>query len=114
MGYANVTITVGDLNDNAPTFNRSIYTFTVIEEEMDAFVGSVFATDMDNLENGAVCKRYCMHSTLCVSFDVYIYNYIINLSSCVAILNSNNPIKTLFNTQCNKSISAMYNKAAVF
>ena len=101
MGYANVTITVGDLNDNAPRFDQSIYTFTVIEEEMDAFVGSVVATDMDDLENGEVCECYCVHIYLCICFDICIY--ITTLYICLAvfaILNSHNPIKQLFNTQC--------------
>ena len=66
MGNANVTITVDDVNDNAPMFNVSTYTFTVIEEEMNVFVGSVFATDADDLQNGIVCKCYCTHSNMCI------------------------------------------------
>ena len=57
MGYANVTITVDDVNDNTPVFSIAEYSFTVIEEEMGALVGSVFATDTDHLQNGAV-RRY--------------------------------------------------------
>lgn len=66
MGNANVTITVNDVNDNPPMFNVSTYTFTVLEEEVDAFVGSVFATDADDLRNGVVCKYYCTHSNICI------------------------------------------------
>ena len=57
MGYTNVTITVGDVNDNAPTFSMSLYSMSVIEEEMDVLVGSVFAFDADSLLNGAVSKQ---------------------------------------------------------
>ena len=56
MGYANVTITVTDVNDNAPVFSMGRYTFTVIEEEMDALVGSVLANDSDYSQNGLVSK----------------------------------------------------------
>ena len=56
MGYANVTITVTDVNDNAPVFSIGRYTFTVIEEEMDALVGSVLANDSDYSQNGLVSK----------------------------------------------------------
>jgi len=55
MGYANVTIIVNDVNDNAPVFTPPIYTFMVIEEQMGTFVGSVSANDMDYLQNGTVC-----------------------------------------------------------
>ena len=54
MGYANVTITVDDVNDNAPVFSIDTYTFTVVEEEIDAFVGSVSANDPDYSQNGRV------------------------------------------------------------
>ena len=57
MGYANVTITVNDINDNAPVFGMNRYTLTVIEEQMDAVVGSVSANDTDHSQNGAVCKN---------------------------------------------------------
>jgi len=57
MGYANVTITVTDVNDNAPVFSMRRYTFTVVEEEMNAFVGSVLATDLDYSQNGLVSKN---------------------------------------------------------
>ena len=57
MGYANVTITVNDVNDNVPMFSMSLYTMIVIEEEVDVLVGSVFAFDADSLLNGAVSKQ---------------------------------------------------------
>ena len=56
MRYANVTITVTDVNDNAPVFSMGRYTFTVIEEEMDALVGSVLANDSDYSQNELVCN----------------------------------------------------------
>ena len=57
MGYANVTITVNDVNDNVPMFSMSLYTMSVIEEEVDVLVGSVLAFDADSLLNGAVSKQ---------------------------------------------------------
>ena len=57
MGYANVTITVNDVNDNVPVFSMSLYTMSVIEEEVDVLVGSVLAFDADSLLNGAVSKQ---------------------------------------------------------
>ena len=62
MGYANVTVTINDLNDNAPMFSMLSYTLTVVEEEMDAFVGSVTATDRDYEENGTVRNLFCLHA----------------------------------------------------
>ena len=58
MGYADVNITVNDVNDNAPEFTMLRYTLTVVEEEMDALVGSVSATDVDYMQNGTVCVDY--------------------------------------------------------
>ena len=56
MGYTNVTITVNDVNDNAPVFSMNRYMLTVIEEQMDAFVGAVSANDSDYSQNGIVCR----------------------------------------------------------
>ena len=63
MGYTNVTITVNDVNDNAPVFSMNRYTLTVIEEQMDAFVGGVSATDSDYSQNGIV-RRICITNHL--------------------------------------------------
>ncbi|XP_017288504.1 cadherin-related family member 2 [Kryptolebias marmoratus] len=41
------TITLQDVNDNAPKFKKSSYAFTVKEGEKGAFVGSVEAEDLD-------------------------------------------------------------------
>ena len=57
MGNANVIITVDDVNDNPPVFDMLLYTMIVIEEEINVFVGSVVATDVDSLPNGAVRKQ---------------------------------------------------------
>ncbi|XP_023791618.1 cadherin-related family member 2 isoform X1 [Cyanistes caeruleus] len=48
----NVTITVGDLNDNIPMFLNQSYEFSVFEESpaAESFVGEVEATDADRTE----------------------------------------------------------------
>ncbi|XP_029439927.1 cadherin-related family member 2 isoform X2 [Rhinatrema bivittatum] len=48
--FVNVTITVEDLNDNAPEFSSERYQFSVKERERGVFVGSVNATDRDQTE----------------------------------------------------------------
>ncbi|XP_062358203.1 cadherin-related family member 2 [Cinclus cinclus] len=46
----NVTITVGDLNDNIPVFLNQSYEFSVFENSPGSFVGEVKATDADRTE----------------------------------------------------------------
>uniref|UniRef100_A0A8D0F8E3 Cadherin-related family member 2 n=1 Tax=Strix occidentalis caurina TaxID=311401 RepID=A0A8D0F8E3_STROC len=46
----NVTITVGDVNDNAPMFLNQSYEFSVFEDSPGSFVGEVVATDADRTE----------------------------------------------------------------
>ncbi|NWI62869.1 CDHR2 protein, partial [Todus mexicanus] len=46
----NVTITVGDLNDNAPVFLNQSYNFSVFEDSSESLVGVVEATDDDRTE----------------------------------------------------------------
>ncbi|NWQ87666.1 CDHR2 protein, partial [Burhinus bistriatus] len=46
----NVTITVGDINDNAPMFLNQSYTFSVFEDSPGSLVGEVEATDADRTE----------------------------------------------------------------
>ncbi|XP_065705229.1 cadherin-related family member 2 isoform X1 [Patagioenas fasciata] len=46
----NVTITVGDVNDNAPVFLNQSYEFSVLEDSPGTFVGEVEATDADRTE----------------------------------------------------------------
>ncbi|RLW02905.1 hypothetical protein DV515_00006795 [Chloebia gouldiae] len=46
----NVTITVGDLNDNIPVFLNQSYEFSVFEDSPGSFVGEVKATDADQTE----------------------------------------------------------------
>ncbi|NXH85690.1 CDHR2 protein, partial [Edolisoma coerulescens] len=46
----NVTITVGDLNDNIPVFLNQSYEFSVFEGSPESFVGAVEATDADRTE----------------------------------------------------------------
>ena len=53
-GNASVLITINDENDNVPVFNQSLYQMSVTEEEENAVVGTVYATDPDYLQNGMV------------------------------------------------------------
>ncbi|NXV88936.1 CDHR2 protein, partial [Calonectris borealis] len=46
----NVTITVGDVNDNAPIFLNQSYEFSVVEDSPGTLVGEVEATDADRTE----------------------------------------------------------------
>ncbi|NXG25463.1 CDHR2 protein, partial [Grallaria varia] len=46
----NVTITVGDLNDNVPIFLNQSYEFSVFEDSRGSSVGEVIATDADRTE----------------------------------------------------------------
>ncbi|NXM60474.1 CDHR2 protein, partial [Illadopsis cleaveri] len=46
----NVTITVGDLNDNIPVFLNQSYEFSVFEDSPGSLVGEVNATDADQTE----------------------------------------------------------------
>ncbi|XP_021266449.1 cadherin-related family member 2 [Numida meleagris] len=46
----NVTITVADVNDNAPMFLQQSYEFSVFESSEGSFVGDVVATDADRTE----------------------------------------------------------------
>ncbi|XP_074012296.1 cadherin-related family member 2 [Numenius arquata] len=46
----NVTITVGDINDNAPMFVNQSYEFSVFEDSPGSLVGQVEATDADRTE----------------------------------------------------------------
>ncbi|KAJ7411507.1 Cadherin-related family member 2 [Pitangus sulphuratus] len=46
----NVTITVGDLNDNVPVFLNQSYEFSVFEDSPGSSVGEVSATDADRTE----------------------------------------------------------------
>ncbi|XP_029021467.1 cadherin-related family member 2 isoform X2 [Betta splendens] len=44
-----VIITIEDINDNTPQFNASVYKFRVKEAEKGAYVGSVYAQDLDQM-----------------------------------------------------------------
>ncbi|NXX54172.1 CDHR2 protein, partial [Scopus umbretta] len=46
----NITISVGDMNDNTPVFLNQSYEFSVFEESPESFVGEVKATDADQTE----------------------------------------------------------------
>ncbi|CAH1785856.1 unnamed protein product [Owenia fusiformis] len=52
---ADVHITIGDVNDNPPTFHNELYQFDVLENSPSGFVvGLVEATDMDNGTNAEI------------------------------------------------------------
>ncbi|NXC73566.1 CDHR2 protein, partial [Anhinga anhinga] len=46
----NITITVGDMNDNAPMFLNKSYEFSVFEDSPESLIGEVEATDADQTE----------------------------------------------------------------
>ena len=46
--YANVSITVLDVNDHVPVFQKNLYVFEVPEAQANAVVGQVKATDADD------------------------------------------------------------------
>ncbi|NWV27759.1 CDHR2 protein, partial [Origma solitaria] len=55
----NITITVGDLNDNIPMFLNQSYEFSVFEESPGSLVGEVEATDADRTEiNSRISFRF--------------------------------------------------------
>ena len=52
---ATLTLTVLDVNDNAPEFTESSYEFEVLEDEaVDSFISTISATDEDEGSNGEV------------------------------------------------------------
>uniref|UniRef100_A0AAY4D0M4 Protocadherin-15 n=1 Tax=Denticeps clupeoides TaxID=299321 RepID=A0AAY4D0M4_9TELE len=60
-----VNIVVTDVNDNDPIFNPSLPTnLSVLEEEANAFVGQVKASDVDAGANGQVSYRLLNHAGL--------------------------------------------------
>uniref|UniRef100_A0A3Q2QX69 Protocadherin-related 15b n=1 Tax=Fundulus heteroclitus TaxID=8078 RepID=A0A3Q2QX69_FUNHE len=62
---ATVSVVVTDVNDNKPVFNSSLPTnLTVTEEQDNAFVGQVMATDPDLGASGQVHYRLVNHQTL--------------------------------------------------
>ncbi|NWX95336.1 CDHR2 protein, partial [Nothoprocta ornata] len=71
--YVNVTITVGDVNDNVPVFLNQSYEFSVSEGSAGSFVGNVEATDADRtdinsrisflLQSGSGSSNFLIRST---------------------------------------------------
>ena len=53
-GQTTVRVSVLDLNDNAPVFNKSIYQASVLENAVGTFVTRVSATDNDNGINASI------------------------------------------------------------
>uniref|UniRef100_A0A3B5L928 Cadherin domain-containing protein n=1 Tax=Xiphophorus couchianus TaxID=32473 RepID=A0A3B5L928_9TELE len=60
-----VNVVVTDVNDNDPVFNSSLpVNLSVTEEQNNAFVGHIMATDLDLGANGQVHYRLVNHQTL--------------------------------------------------
>ncbi|XP_023196659.1 protocadherin-15-like isoform X3 [Xiphophorus maculatus] len=60
-----VNVVVTDVNDNDPVFNSSLpVNLSVTEEQNNAFVGQIMATDLDLGANGQVHYRLVNHQTL--------------------------------------------------
>lgn len=58
-GTVSVTITVTDVNDNSPQFTQSTFNFSASEDaEINSFLGTVNATDLDSGENGRITFMY--------------------------------------------------------
>ncbi|CAG5118360.1 unnamed protein product [Candidula unifasciata] len=54
-GTLSLTITITDVNDNSPQFIQPTFNFNVSEDaEVNSFVGTVNATDLDSGENGRI------------------------------------------------------------
>ncbi|XP_053497900.1 protocadherin alpha-13-like [Ictalurus furcatus] len=59
FGSVNITITVVDINDNAPVFDRQVYTVTLEENiEFGSSVVKLHATDLDEGANGQVVYAF--------------------------------------------------------
>ncbi|XP_053366678.1 protocadherin alpha-4-like [Clarias gariepinus] len=59
FGSVNITITVVDINDNAPVFDRQVYTVTIEENiEFGSSVVKLHATDLDEDANGQVVYAF--------------------------------------------------------
>ncbi|KAM3613348.1 uncharacterized protein V6R79_024569 [Siganus canaliculatus] len=58
-GTVNIEITVLDVNDNAPVFNQSLYSATVVENApVGTYITTVNATDADSGSNGLVTYSF--------------------------------------------------------
>ena len=67
-----VEITVIDVNDNSPQFEKEFYNFTVFENAtVPTVIGKVFATDADSGKNGKV--HYSMVTT--TTADLFLLDY---------------------------------------
>ena len=65
-GTANVTVTITDTNDNAPSFNQLVYTVSVPESiTMGTMVTTVLASDVDIGSNSVI--QYSTNSSLFVA-----------------------------------------------
>ncbi|XP_053092529.1 protocadherin alpha-13-like [Pangasianodon hypophthalmus] len=73
-GSVNITITVVDINDNAPVFNRQVYTVTIEENiESGSSVIKLHATDLDEGANGQVVYAFDK-SLMSKAFDKFEIN----------------------------------------
>lgn len=66
MATTSLTITTGDLNDNAPQFQGLPYVFTVSERaDRGYLVCHILATDADVGRNGEVLTVHCLDNFVC-------------------------------------------------
>ena len=63
-GTATVSVTVLDLNDNAPSFSQAEYPVSVSENIANTFVATVNATDPDNATNSSITYSLPSNVTL--------------------------------------------------
>lgn len=54
---AQVRVTVSDVNDNDPKFGKDVYEFSVPENSANHVVGTVTATDADNVDSDSLRYR---------------------------------------------------------
>ncbi|TSK45903.1 Protocadherin gamma-A11 [Bagarius yarrelli] len=74
FGSLNITITVVDINDNAPVFDRQVYTVTLEENiEIGSSVVKLHATDLDEGDNGQVVYAFDK-SLMSKAFDKFEIN----------------------------------------
>ncbi|XP_060743336.1 protocadherin alpha-7-like [Tachysurus vachellii] len=74
FGSVNISITVVDINDNAPVFDRQVYTVTLEENiEIGSSVVKLHATDLDEGANGQIVYAFDK-SVMSKAFDKFEIN----------------------------------------
>ena len=90
-GTATVSVTVLDLNDNAPSFSQAEYPVSVSENIANAFVATVNATDPDNATNSSITYSLPSNVTLFridgASGDIYTVGSLDRESAATRVFN---------------------------